>query len=305
MSSERRNILIHNSHSTRAAKVKGLLSRLDSAEVSYETHMTPSPHAEDNIDWMANLVQSGDRIFSAAGDGTASQMGEGILHSGADDIEVGLGPYGGFNDGPASLGHVDVADFFNGRVGTRELVPIDMEMDGEARKALFYITLGWTAGFAEQFMTENREAMQKSHIKIVQQMSRAALYYAQHGRDKLPEFTVGDQDTTRFDASDVLVRSSPVMAKMIRGRDFMSESQFGFRELNVGNLAKNIPYLYDSVVRGQTPDTPVERTTLKFTDPATFYLMRDGESELVHDVKSLIFSKRTDGVRLNVATTKS
>lgn len=304
MSTER-NILIHNPHSTEAVRVGQLITHLDESGVRYEAHTTPSPKAADNIDWTAELVRPGDRIFSAAGDGTASQVGEGILRADAPNIELGLGAYGGFNDGPASLGPVDPVKFFEGRVATRELRSIEVDRDGEQHMALLYTTLGWTAGFAEKFMTSNREAMQHTRSKTARQFGSAATYFLGHGRDKLPAYTVNDEDKVHTRESDVLARNSPVMAKMVRGTDYMSESQFGFHQLQVANLLRDIPYAYESVLRGRTPSTSVERVALKFIDPASFYLMRDGESELVHDVKSLILSKRTDGPSLRVATTRS
>lgn len=304
MSSEHRNIFIHNPHSTRAERVNGVMSQLDTAGKRYETHQTPSPNADDNIDWVANLVEPGDRVFSAAGDGTASQVGEGILNSEVPNVEVAFGPYGNFNDGPASLGLVDPVDFFDGRIATRSVHPIEVDQDGERRTALFYATLGWTAGLAMQFMTANREKMQASRNKLVRRMRDAMLYYALHGQDKLPEFTFDDQSVVNDRVSDVLVRNSSVMAGLVRGRDFMSGSAFGLRELNVGNLPKNVPFLFDSVVRGKTPSDVREAVSLTFTEPSSFYLMRDGESKLVEGVRELAFRKYGDGRVLRVATTK-
>lgn len=305
MSSEHRNIFVHNPHSTRAEQANDLIDRLDAAGLRYEAHETPSPRAKDTIDWMANLVQPGDRIFSAAGDGTASQIGEGVLGSETPNIEIAFGPFGNFNDGPASLGHVDPVDFFNGRNAIRPLVPIEVDQDGERHTALFYATLGWTAGLAMRFMTGNREKMKASRSKMMRRMSDAAFYYALHSQDKLPGFTVDDDPVVHDRVSDVLLRNSSVMAGLVRGRDFMSGSTFGLRELNVGNLPKNVPFLFDSVVRGKTPSTAVEKVVLKFTDPADFYLMRDGESGRVEGVNELTFRKYGDGPTLQVATTKS
>lgn len=304
MSSEHRNIFIHNPHSTRASRVSAVIEQLDAQGARYESHHTPSPHAQDNSDWIANLVQPGDRIFSAAGDGTASQVGEGVLSSGVPDIEIAFGAYGNFNDGPAALGHVDPSDFFDGRLPTRSLHPIEVDQDGERHTALFYATLGWTAGLAMQFMTANREKMQASRSKLARRMRDAALYYALHGQDKLPPFTLGDESTSHDRVSDVLVRNSSVMAGLVRGRDFMSGSTFGLRQLNVGNLPKNVPFLFDSVVRGRTPSEARETVALRFSDPASFYLMRDGESERVQAVRELTFRKYNDGPALQVATTK-
>lgn len=305
MSSEQRNIFVHNPHSTRAERVSALVNRLTATDLQYEVHETPSPRAEDNIDWVANLVQPGDRIFSAAGDGTASQIGEGVLGSELSDIELAFGPFGNFNDGPASLGRINPVDFFDGNIATRPLRPIEVDQDGERHTALFYATLGWTAGLAMRFMTGNREKMKASRNKMVRRMSDAAFYYALHGRDKLPGFTVDDDPIVHDQVSDVLLHNSSVMAGLVRGRDFMSGSTFGLRELNVGNLPKNVPFLFNSVVRGKTPSTAIEAVTLKFTDPAGFYLMRDGESERVEGVNELTFRKYGDGPTLQVATTKS
>lgn len=300
---ERRLVVVQNETSTRAENVQPDIDHLRDTGVSFEVFWTPSADPKRNTDDFAAFVRPGDLIYSAAGDGTANQVANAVLQAGvAQDTLLVFGPYGNFNDGARSFGSVSLPDIVAGRYNQVDFQPIETYLNGESQPdTIFYSTLGWTAFVASKFMSENREAMRSSGTKTARSLATAALLYASDGRQKLSKFSLNGTPID-YEYSDVLARNSPIMAKLVRGRDYTADpTVFGSRGLNVADLVGSAPYLLGSAI-GQSPDVPTNVLRIDFEQARDTWFMQDGESQLVTDLAQYIALKRPDNPRLRVAT---
>lgn len=301
-----RTVVIHNTKSSHAANVAhGVFDRLDEAGIASTHFLTPSPHVEDNIDAIANLVQPGDTVISAAGDGTANAVLNGLLTADHQDVRVGFLGYGNFND---------MAHTFNARSARRdplallrseksvELHPLAVTKNGEHwRYAGLYATLGWTAVAAAEFDDPRvREKLQHGGANIVSSLARLGLHYfkTRHISD-IPPFYRED-GRVREGTTDVLAVNGPIMAKIIRsGQDKYLDPDFLLRDLDVSGLFKNSGFLAASAL-GRMPGNLTTSDTLHFTHPSSLPIQVDGEFSRLDDVTDLTISKAADGPTLHV-----
>lgn len=303
---ERRVVVVQNENSTRAKNAQDDINYLRDKGASFEVFWTPSADPERNIDDFSEFVRPGDFVYSAAGDGTANQIANAMLQAGVTrDTLLAFGPYGNFNDGARSFGSVGLADVVAGRYGQVGFQSIETHLNGERQPdTMFYSTIGWTAFVASKFISENRDVMRHSKAKTVRSLATAALAYATDRRQKLPEFSLNGTPID-YKYSDVLARNSPIMAKLIRGRDYTADpTVFGSRGLNVADLAGSAPYLLGSAI-GQSPDVPTSVLQIDFEQARDTWFMQDGESRLVTDLAQYIALKRPNGPGLRVATKRS
>lgn len=301
-----RLVVIHNTKSSHAANVvHGVFDRLDDAGIDAVHFLTPSPHVEDNIDAVANLVGPGDTVLSAAGDGTANAVLNGLLTADHEGVRAGFLGYGNFND---------MAATFNDRYARRdplallasqntvELNPLSVTKNGEHwRYAGLYATLGWTAVAAAKFDDPKvREKLQHSAANLVSSLARLGIHYfkTRHKSD-LPSFYRSDGQLYEG-LTDVLAVNGPVMAKIIRsGQDKHKDPDFLLRDLDVSGLFKNSGFLAASAL-GRMPGVAVQADELKFIQPASIPIQIDGEFSLLHGVNTLGISKPGNSPRLQV-----
>lgn len=301
-----RIVVIHNTKSSRASSVAhGVFDRLEDGGISSTHFLTPSPHVEDNIDAIANLVEPGDTVISAAGDGTANAVFNGLLTADHQDVRVGFLGYGNFND---------MAHTFNARSARRdplallnseksiEVNPLVVAKNGEHwRYAGLYATLGWTAVAAAEFDDPRvREKLQHGGANIVSSLARLGLHYfrTRHTSDIPPFYRENGQ--LHEGVTDVLAVNGPIMAKIIRsGQDKYKDPDFLLRDLDVSGLFKNAGFLAASAL-GRMPGESTTTDVLHFVHPSSVPIQVDGEFSRLEEVSSLSISKNADGPTLRV-----
>lgn len=307
--SSERLVVIHNTNSSHATNVqRGVFDRLSAAGLTYERFLTPSSQPADNIDAVANFVRPGDRVLSAAGDGTANAVANGLLMADLAGVTVGFLGYGNFND----MSHT-----FNSRSAQRNplpmlnttetttVQPLDVLVNDELwRRAMLYTTLGWTALAAHEFDNpKTRERLQHGGANILSSLARLGLMYFKTRHDSaLPSFT--REDGSHYDTlTDVLAVNGPIMAKIIRsGQHKYAEPEFLRRDLDVSGLVKNTPFLIASGL-GHMSGTTVQSDTFYFDAPSSLPIQLDGEFSQLDDVSTLAIRKSPDSPTLQVMTT--
>jgi len=305
-----RLVIVYNTKSSHADKVQAdVFDRLDGAGLTYARYLTPSSNPEDTIDAVANLAEEGDIFLSAAGDGTANAVGNGLLLASQANVKVGFLAYGNFND--------TAATFHSRRArrnplalleatGTTTLRPLEITKDDEHwRYALLYATLGWTALAAHEFDDpKTRERLQHGGANIVSSLARLGLFYFKNRHDSyLPPFERRD-GSYHDNLTDVLAVNGPIMAKIIRsGKNKYTDADFLSRDLDVSGLIKNTPFLAASGCNAM-PGSLAVSDTLLFDTPSSIPIQLDGEFTQLENVSKLQIRKSPKLPTLQVITTR-
>lgn len=110
---------------------------------------------DDNAKELAKILNDGDLVIAAGGDGTAVIATNGVMLSGKD-VTLGVLGYGNFNDMARMLGAKRAVEYGGEYVGgvteivqkftdgkVREIYPLEVKVDGEHwRYVPCYVTLG-------------------------------------------------------------------------------------------------------------------------------------------------------------------
>lgn len=292
---ERRLVVVTNKNSTGAKNVeRSVLTPLREENISFDQFETPSPDTEANIIAMQDFFRDGDRIISAAGDGTAMQVTNAVLRSKLHDAEIGFLPFGNFNDLAKSHKARDPVALSRSSF-TVEHAPLSVNVNGEYwRDAPSYVTLGWTALAAEQFGNgTSREAMQSSPeaLKLGRSLLQLAESYFKNRHEMLPEFYTSDSPIVRRAVTDFIAINSPRVGNIVRSsKNYYDSDHFGTAEVDVSRILTNIPFGLRAI-SGRTPATPVGATTLYFEKPATVPIQSEGEFSFLEDVRTIEIGK--------------
>ncbi len=156
----------------------------------------------ENADELAKILNDGDLVVAAGGDGTAAMTANAVMRSGKD-VVLGVLGYGNFNDLARMLkakraveyggefvgGVTEIAERYSaGKV--KEIYPLEVKVDGEHwRYAPCYLSLGLfaesTAVFDEPKVREKLKTGKKSLIFSV--WTLAKWYFRNRKREFLPE----------------------------------------------------------------------------------------------------------------------
>lgn len=292
---ERRIVVVTNKNSTGAKNVeRSVLIPLRQENISFDQFQTPSPDTEANIAAMQDFFRDGDRIISAAGDGTAMQVTNAVLRSKLHDADVGFLPFGNFNDLARSHKARDPVALSQSSL-TVEHAPLSVGVNGEYwRDAPSYVTLGWTALAAEQFgNSTSREAMQSSPeaFKLGRSLLQLAESYFKNRHTMLPEFHTSDSSVVRKAVTDFIAINSPRVGSIVRSdRDYFDSDQFGTAEADVSKILPNIPFGLKALT-GHTPAKPVTAATLQFKEHSRVPIQSEGEFEYLENVRTIEIEK--------------
>ena len=306
---ERRLIVVHNPNSTGARFVESeVFNQLKGKSIGYQTITTRFPDTEANIDDIASRLVDGDRVISAAGDGTASQVVNAVLFTGVD-AEVGFLPYGNFNDLASS--HMNTKDSVIDLVRGQpvDTIPLCVSLDGDPwRFAPGYATLGSTALLANQFNTEKSRKLLRfapRHLKIAASLAQLAQSYFQSRNEDLPSFTTSERSQLDGQpATDIIAINSPHVAKLVRLQEcFYDTTKFGYKEINMAQFLRNIPFGVQALTTGAPLDIVDRSVSIHFDEPAKNLLIQT-EGEFAHiNAQDVTISKQLDDV-LHVLHTK-
>lgn len=303
----RRLVIAHNPHSSRASDVKErVFDRLDAAGYSYETIEVRQASLQDNVTRLAPRIQPGDLVLSAAGDGSAHAIFHTVIAAGQPGVELGFLGYGNFNDMPSTFNTKDSFRdpvIFLERARSETVYPITIFADGKpVRSALLYATIGWTATAASQFDDPKvRHSITHGGAGVVRSLWRTGLYYLTSRRESvLPSFKEGDQQYSG--TTDIVCANGPTVARIIRsGKHYYREQVFLYRTLDVRSAVKNIPFLLMSLC-GRMKGREVKGVALQFAQPSRLPLQCDGEVALLEHVTTL--EVRKADVPLRILVTK-
>ncbi|MDO4986985.1 MAG: diacylglycerol kinase family protein [Candidatus Saccharibacteria bacterium] len=158
----KRIILVFNPRSSKYVRVREevlnpLMKREGVLLGKFEVEPT---NVDENASRLARILEDGDLVITAGGDGTATIGLNGVVQS-KQDVKFAVLPYGNFNDTARLLDCRNVDEILDGK--TREIYPLVAEIDGRVwRRATCYFTIGMLAESTEAFdQPSTRKSLRK------------------------------------------------------------------------------------------------------------------------------------------------
>lgn len=224
------------------------------------------------------------------------QAGNSILRNEHTNSRLGMLPYGNFNDLARTYGLVPEMLIHPDSLSSVNLYPLTVTADESyCRDALAYATVGWTARAAQGFSEQaSRESITNTPdtIKLTRSLWQLAIHYFAHRDEYLPAFHTSKSEIIQRAVTDVLAVNNPVMGRIIRSdMPYGSIANiFGYTELDVSSLTKNIPFGLKAI-SGYTPLDPIEKIALEFTEPLTLHVQSEGEAFTTTETSTLTIAK--------------
>ena len=271
----RRVILVYNPRSSKAIRVKTeVLEPLRKIPgiITGKYEVRPTD-VDDNAEKLSKLLQDGDIVLTAGGDGTSTIGLNGALLS-KKDVRFYALPFGNFNDLPRTIE----------QASGKEIYPLEAIIDGKHyRYAACYFTIGMFAESTEIFDTEKtRKKLRKGNKGIFFSIKTLANWYFKNKRKNfIPKFKFISSEKTlepdeTKDISDYLAVNGISVAKMMKGGKFYEDkTNFLSTTKKLTSFPRLATFMAKSILKRvpaniSTKDTIISRTvrTSKFKQRA-------------------------------------
>ena len=322
-----RIIIAYNPRSSKQAKIEKEVIRPLQKMGGYQVGKFEVARAlvDENAARLAAILQDGDLLITAGGDGT-STVGLNAAMIAKKDVTLGVLGYGNFNDFSRTLGITSLEKllfaFENG--STMRLVPLDAWLDGKHwRYAACYFTVGMfaesTAAFEEP---EVRTKLKKGIFKggfsrfIFSIFTLAKWYFRNHIRAFLPkDIQLNDVPMNRMKmaqsgrvnevvvpekkrVSDVMFVNGKTVAKIMRGGEYwMNPEEYFVSFGRLKGLMRLVGFMMQSIFRHLPGKVVKAETKIDFSGPEEFEIQAEGEYLRVK-AKELIVKKSEHGVKV-------
>ena len=257
----------------------------------------------ENAQRLSRILDDGDLVIVAGGDGTAAIAVNGIIES-SKQATLGVLGYGYFNDLAHTLSTmhpVEYGDEYLG--GVREIVhkfdagevrdfyPLEVRVDNKLwRYAACYTTMGMSAEVTDLF--EQREVRKHMpHTSHLRSYFRVALWYYRNRKKSkfLPTLRLNGE--VRSETTDIIALNTPYMAKVMHGDEWYRDN----KHFAAGGfwLRKSWPlfkFMMKSMFK-KVPLTKVEQLKVEFDQPTDMTIQAEGELEKLAQVKQIKITK--------------
>lgn len=310
-----RILVVYNPHSSRFEDVKREVLpklRMLKGYIIGKYEIKPTD-INQNIASLASIIQDGDLVISAGGDATGVIASNAIIKS-AKSATLAALPYGNFNDLSGTLHTKRIEDIISlddtkkpsrthrESICNNKLYPLDIIVDGKHwRYATCYVTIGMTAEATKLYDTQTmRRKLKTSFGRNITSYTAIARWYFKHRRKRtfIPEFELNGIKQ-HPQTSDYFAVNGHYMARIMRGgRDYERPKVFRHE---TDRLAPSILRLAVLMIKSIFHRVPGDETTgdiLEFTNPATFTLQAEGESEQFKNVQRVEIRKANTYLRV-------
>lgn len=262
-----------------------------------------SPSLTENAEKLARLMDDGDLVVVAGGDGTASMVVNSALLSGRD-VTLGVLGYGNFNDmgrmldrGKRTSFEAVVRSFEEGEIV--DLWPLDIIVnESHWRYAMCYVTMGMFAESTRVFDDEKvRGKLQKGrHDMWVSLVALAKWYLKNHKRVFLPDFTINGE--LQHKKTDYIAVNSPTMARILKGGDWSEDNvSFGRTVERLGGWWRLMNFMRHGMFGGMKL-TEIDGDTLEFQNEASIEIHAEGEYERLDGVRKIGVKKSERSLKM-------
>lgn len=270
---------------------------------------------DENAVRLAGVLQDGDLVVAAGGDGTASVAVNGVMMAEEGQSGVGEGArkrvtlaalgYGNFNDTARMLGvkrreglEEVVARFAQGQ--TTEIYPLEALVNGKHwRYAAAYVTVGMLAASTAVFDTEPvRWKLREGKPRLIFSLWSLVKWYARHHRqDWLPEGYRNGEAWAARTTDYVAVNGKSVAQVMRGGKWYLDPQEFQGGVMRLGSFWRVGWMMLTSIFR-RVPGETTRGDRLDFVEPSSVVMQAEGEHEKLTGVERIEVRKARRGMRV-------
>ena len=293
----RRVILVYNPRSSKAIRVKTeVLEPLRKIPgiITGKYEVRPTD-VDDNAEKLSKLLQDGDIVLTAGGDGTSTIGLNGALLS-KKDVRFYALPFGNFNDLPRTIE----------QASGKEIYPLEAIIDGKHyRYAACYFTIGMFAESTEIFDTEKtRKKLRKGNKGIFFSIKTLANWYFKNKRKNfIPKFKfISSEKTLEPDEtkniSDYLAVNGISVAKMMKGGKFYEDkTNFLSTTKKLTSFPRLATFMAKSILK-RVPANISTKDTIIFPNGANVEIQAEGEYKKLKHVQEIIIKKSEKSIKI-------
>ncbi len=261
---------------------------------------------DHNAKKLAKIINDGDLVIAAGGDGTAAMTANGVILSGKK-ATLGVLGYGNFNDMASMLGTKReegvkgiIRKFEERKVKT--IYPLDVRVNGEHwRYAPCYMTMGLFAESTRVFDEPKvRKKLKTGKKRMFFSLGILAKWYLRNRKKEFLPVGImvnGEKFTGR--ATDYMAINGPTVAKMMKGSNWYEQKEtFGSGVFGLSKFWRMVKFGLRSAGKG----VPVAETTgdeVVFAQPSNVEIHAEGEYQRLEGVLRVEVRK---GVEMKVVS---
>lgn len=253
---------------------------------------------DDNAAQLARILEDGDLVVTAGGDGTATIGLNGVILSGKQ-VELGVLGHGNFNDMARIGGLKTLEEIIESK--TREIYPLEVLVDGRHwRYAACYVTCGLFAESTEVFDQEKtREKLRKKQGGLVFSVWSLAKWYFKNKRRRfLPRLRLNGAEVAKK-TTDLIFVNSATMARLMKSKALVFEKgRFLQTTGRLGSLVRLMWFMMRSMI-GLSGEE-VQRSEVKLCGPGEMELQAEGEYKRMKIEKTVVVKKLERPVLMRV-----
>ncbi len=253
---------------------------------------------DDNAERLAKIVQDGDVVIAAGGDGTANIALNGIMLSNKENVRLGVLGYGNFNDTARTFGKMKIDEILQNVDKAQKIWPLECSINGNHwRYGMCYFTIGMFAEACAVFdHPKTRKALQKGKKKMTFSLAVLVRWWLkQHRKHRfMPEFSLGNSSEEFVEsdgASDYMAVNGKTVAKMMRGGKYCQDKDMFLSATGKMNRFWHLAvYMLRSIFR-KIPGTESDYDCLVFRKPSKMMFQAEGEYKMIDQVQMVEVKK--------------
>lgn len=253
----------------------------------------PTNFAE-NVGNIAKLVDDGDLVIVAGGDGSTAMMINGVMRSGKD-VTVGVLGYGNFNDVAGTLGEGNFAelmeDYTAGKI--KEMYPLEVKVDGETwRYAAGYFTMGLLAESTELMETKKmRKRLSAERRGTLGSLCAAVWWYLKNKRKTRLPGGMWNGVVMQKKATDYLAVNSKILARIMKSEATWEDAvEFNSGVYSLGGFWRMVKFGLTCVFC-KVPLNKTRGDVIEFDAPSDIEIQTEGEYEKLESVQRIEIRK--------------
>lgn len=255
----------------------------------------------DNVRSLSQMLDDGDLVIAAGGDGTASIAINSILLA-KKNVVVGVLGFGNFNDIATTFGAksvVEIVDKFM-QSEVSNVYPLEIFIDGKFwRYAPCYATIGLLA----QATTVMESPKVRKKLKFGQTGTFFSLvtavkwYLGHHWRNFLPAGSLNRVMMPKK-TTDYLAVNGPHLARIMKGEIWYQDARkFGSTTARLGSFWRMVSFGLKSIGSGMALQETTE-DVLEFKQPSKITIHAEGEFEELDNVQKISISKSSRPLKI-------
>lgn len=246
----------------------------------------------DNARKLSQILENNDLVVAAGGDGTATICLNAAMLA-EKDVELGVLPYGNFNDIVGTLKTQNLQQVLEGKV--RKVWPLEVLVDEKRwRFAFGYVTLGLFAESCAVFDEKQmRKSLRKGNKTAVFSWVKLAEWYFKNRkkRDFLPAKSLNGEELKKG-TTDFVVVNGRKMAGVMRGGDwFLDEKKFLSANAGLKSFWSLGVLMAKSILKQVPGEEVIDAQVLEFGENSEVEIQAEGEYERLKNVKKVEIRK--------------